>query len=121
MEDGRADGMTLRDYLAVPHIMSVQSYVGPDGSWRRRAFFPELEGCEVDGETAVEVIEAADRERVHWIVKRVARGAHVPVPRAPLAWVDASDVLAASGLEDWIPTVDGGARSPTSGSAGRAS
>ncbi len=76
--------MTLEEYLAVPYILAVESFEGPDGEWHRRASHPELPGCVVEGDSAVEVIEKLDQLRVQRIMDMLQRGEPVPVPRPPL-------------------------------------
>jgi predicted RNase H-like HicB family nuclease len=74
----------LEEYLAVPYILAVESIRKPDGNWLRRAEFPELPGCAVEAETAVEAVERVEEEKVRYIVERLERGEYVPVPRPPL-------------------------------------
>lgn len=76
--------MTLEEYLAIPYILAVESFEGPDGEWRRRASHPELPGCTVEGDSAVEVIEKLDHMRVRRIMEMLERGETIPVPRPPL-------------------------------------
>jgi predicted RNase H-like HicB family nuclease len=56
----------------------------PDGNWVRRAEYPELPGCVVEAETAVEAVEKLEEAKVRYIVERLERGEPVPVPRPPL-------------------------------------
>lgn len=76
--------MELEEYLAVPYILAVESVRKPDGSWVRRAEFPELPGCAVEAESAVEAVEQLEAEKVRYIAERLKRGEPVPVPRPPL-------------------------------------
>jgi predicted RNase H-like HicB family nuclease len=98
--------LPLREYLSVPYVLEVQSFPGADGSWRRCASFPELGAVSAEGESPVEVIEAAERARIRCIVERLARGEPVAVPRPPLSGVDVESLLASAGLEDWAGVVD---------------
>ncbi|MSQ27017.1 MAG: hypothetical protein EXR51_02620 [Dehalococcoidia bacterium] len=76
--------MSLEEYLAIPFILAVESFEGSDGDWLRRASFPELPGCVVEGYSAVEIIEKLDELRVRRIVEMMDKGEDIPVPRPPL-------------------------------------
>jgi hypothetical protein len=79
-----ADELTLDDYLRVPYRLLVESFEGPDGDWHRRASYPELPGCFVEGDEVVRIIDEVDALRVRMITRMVADGERVPVPRPPL-------------------------------------
>jgi predicted RNase H-like HicB family nuclease len=76
--------MRLSDHLAVPYVAVVFSVERPDGSWWRRAEYPELPGCAVEAPSAEEAMELLELERIRLIVTALARGDEVPVPRPPL-------------------------------------
>ena len=76
--------MNLEDYLAVPYKLIVESFEGPDGDWLRRASYPELPGCDVEGLWAVDVVDALDDLRVSLITGMFQRHEQIPVPRPPL-------------------------------------
>ncbi len=74
----------LEEHLAVPYKLIIESFEGPDGDWLRRASYPELPGCDVEGLWAVDVVEALEQLRVRMITD-MFRGRHeIPVPRPPL-------------------------------------
>lgn len=79
------DPERLRYHLGVPYVAVVESVEQPDGSWLRRAEYPELDGCAVEAESAVEALERLDLARRQTIVEALARGEEPPVPRPPLA------------------------------------
>lgn len=76
--------MTLEEYLAIPYILVVESFEGPDGEWLRRGSYPELPGCIVEGFWAVDVIAQLDELRVRRIMEMLRDGENIPVPRPPL-------------------------------------
>ncbi|HWG25571.1 hypothetical protein [Actinospica sp.] len=76
--------MRLSDHLAVPYVAVVYSVERPDGSWWRRAEYPELPGCAAEAPSAEDAMELLEDERVRLIVAAHARGEEVPVPRPPL-------------------------------------
>ncbi len=84
--------MDLREYLAVPYVLAIESVERPDGEWVRRAEYPELPGCAAEAHSAVEAIALLEEERVRYIQQRLDRGEPVPVPRPPLqSLLDALD------------------------------
>jgi hypothetical protein len=76
--------LNLEDYLAVPYKLIIESFEGPHGDWLRRASYPELPGCDVEGLWAVDVVEALDDLRVSLITGMFQRHEQIPVPRPPL-------------------------------------
>lgn len=76
--------MELSDHLAVPYVAVVYSVERSDGTWWRRAEYPELPGCAVEAPSATEAMERLEQARVEFIVAALARGEEVPVPRPPL-------------------------------------
>jgi len=73
----------LAYYEAVPYLLVVES-VERGGRWLRRAEHPELPGCFVEAESAIEAMEKLESERRRLIRHLWARGAPIPAPRAPL-------------------------------------
>jgi len=73
----------LAYYQAVPYLLVVES-VERGGRWWRRAAYPELPGCVVEADSAVEAIEQLERERLRLLAEHMRRGEPIPVPRPPL-------------------------------------
>ena len=73
----------LAYYEAVPYLLVVES-VERGGRWLRRAEHPELPGCFVECESAVEALEKLDGERLRLLRRLWDQGAPIPAPRAPL-------------------------------------
>jgi hypothetical protein len=78
--------MTIEEYLNVPYIMHIDSYQRPDGTWSRRAAYPELD-CVAESESIIEAISRLEEMRVTAIISRVTRNDPVPVPRSPLKYL----------------------------------
>ncbi len=76
--------LTLEEHLAVPYRLVMESFCDADGEWRRRASYPELPGCEVVGDSPVDIIEELDDLRERLINRLVREGRPVPTPRPPL-------------------------------------
>ncbi len=74
----------LEYYLSIPYVVAMESVQLPDGRWVRRAEFPELPGCYVDADWAVDALEQLEVEQVRYLQERLARGEPIPVPRPPL-------------------------------------
>ena len=62
----------------------MESFEASDGDWLRRASYPELPGCDVEGLWAVDVVDALDDLRVSLITGMFQRHEQIPVPRPPL-------------------------------------
>ena len=75
--------MELEEYLAVPYKLIMESFEGPDGDWLRRASYPELPGCDVEGLWAVDVVEALEQLRIQLITERFQHREYIPVPAHP--------------------------------------
>jgi len=73
----------LSYYEAIPYLLVLES-VERGGQWRRRAEYPELPGCAVEAETAIEAIDALEVKRADVLRQLWERGEAIPVPRAPL-------------------------------------
>jgi predicted RNase H-like HicB family nuclease len=76
--------MELSEHLAVPYVAVVYSVRRPDGSWWRRAEYPELPGCAAEAPSAADAMELLEQERVRLIAAAHAGGEEIPVPRPPL-------------------------------------
>jgi len=74
----------LDEFLAVPYKLVMESFEGPDGDWLRRASYPELPGCNVEGQWAVDVVDELEELRVRIITDRFHNQEFIPVPRPPL-------------------------------------
>ena len=79
-DDGVRD---LAYYEAVPYLLVVES-VERGGRWFRRAEHPELPGCFVEAESAVEAMDKLEDERRRLIRTMWELGETIPAPRAPL-------------------------------------
>lgn len=75
--------MTVEEYLAVPYKLVSYAARSEDGTWKRRAHFPELD-IWADADTLVEAIELLEEKRVDYIVDRLSAGEEIHVPRPPL-------------------------------------
>jgi hypothetical protein len=73
----------LVDYEAVPYVLVVES-VERGGEWLRRASYPELPGCLVEAQSALEAIERLDEERLRVLRRLWNGGSPIPLPRPPL-------------------------------------
>ena len=76
--------MTPEEHLAVPYILVIESFEGPDGTWLRRAEYPELPDCVGIAETPLEALDRLEEARVRLILERLEQGQPIPVPRPPL-------------------------------------
>jgi hypothetical protein len=74
----------LEWYLAVPHLLAVESVERPNGEWVRRAEYPELPDCYAEAYSAVDAMEVAAQRRVECIRRLLDSGQDVPVPEPPL-------------------------------------
>lgn len=82
--DALSDKLSTEELLRIPYVLEMWSTVARDGNWVRHAEYPELPGCSVDAQTAVEALRRIDELRVMTILDRSARGEPIPVPRPPL-------------------------------------
>jgi predicted RNase H-like HicB family nuclease len=76
--------VTAEEHLAVPYVLVMESFEGPDGTWLRRAAYPELPGCFVIALSPVEAFDRLEEARVRYILQHLERGEAVSVPRPPL-------------------------------------
>jgi hypothetical protein len=76
--------MDLDEYLAVPYKLVMESFEAHDGDWLRRASYPELPGCDVEGLWAVDIVDELEELRVEIITDRYRKHEYIPVPRPPL-------------------------------------
>lgn len=76
--------MKVRDYLSVPYLVEAQPIEG-NGEWTRRLRYPELAGCEAEGEDVETTFRELERQRIAEIIRRLRAGELPPVPRPPLA------------------------------------
>ena len=56
--------MDLAEHLAVPYVAVVFSVERPDGTWWRRAEYPELPGCAAEAPSAVDAMELLEQARI---------------------------------------------------------
>lgn len=73
----------LYENLAIPYVF-VMSAVEHDGTWVRRAEYPELPNCFVEALTAMSALEQLEQLRIRMIVEMHNRGELPPRPRPPL-------------------------------------
>lgn len=76
--------LSLEEHLAIPYRLVMESFEDVDGEWRRRASYPELPGCTVVGDSAVDVIDELDTLRERLIQQMLKTGIPIPIPRPPL-------------------------------------
>lgn len=73
----------LLEDLAVPYVL-VMSSIEENGTWVRRAAYPELPGCVTEAYSALDALEEIDALRVRIILDMRKRGERPPRPRPPL-------------------------------------
>jgi hypothetical protein len=78
------------DDLAVPYVIAIESVVAEDGTTLRRAWHPELPGCDVSAYSAQEALEELENCRQEYIRSALQRGEPLPRPRPPLRGVPAA-------------------------------
>jgi hypothetical protein len=76
--------MTPEEYLAIPYVLVVESLEASDGTWFRRARYPELD-VSADAFSPMDAIDKLEEVRISTILNRIERGETIPVPRAPLS------------------------------------
>ena len=74
----------LEYYLAVPHLLAIQSVEKPNGDWVRRAEYPELPDCSAEAYSALDAMEQVEELRAARIRELLERGERVPEPEPPL-------------------------------------
>lgn len=90
--------MSLAELLSIPFILGAES-VDDDGSWARRFEYPEIPGCTVHADAALDGLRALELLRVACLLATVAGGGEVPRPRSPLRSLDVAAQLRDFGLE----------------------
>jgi hypothetical protein len=90
--------MTLAELLSIPFIRGALSVSGDSGAWCRRFEYPEIPGCYVEAQTALDGMRALELTRVAQLLHMVAAGQHPPTPRAPLRSLDVAAQLRDFGL-----------------------
>ena len=75
--------MTPEEYLAIPYVLVVESLEGADGTWFRRARYPELD-VSADALSPMDAIDKLEEVRITTILNRIERNEPIPVPRPPL-------------------------------------
>lgn len=75
--------MTLDEYLAIPFVLVIETVQRPDGTWARRAQYPEL-GCAAEAESAFDALDRLELARISYISSRFQRGETIPAPRPSL-------------------------------------
>ncbi len=73
----------LAYYEAVPYVLVVES-VNRDGTWLRRAEYPELPGCAAEALSALDAVEQLEANRLRLLRQLWERREPIPVPRPPL-------------------------------------
>jgi hypothetical protein len=91
----------LEEYLAIPYRLVAYSAMGPDGSWRRFASYPEI-GCTTEADTPWEAQEQLEELRIRYIIDHVQRGEPIPVPRPPLKSLTTVLDLERLGFARWL-------------------
>ena len=89
--------MTPDEHLRVPYTMIIASVRRPDGTWTRRAEYPELPGCVAEADSPLDAIDQLEALRVQTILERLARGEVVPTPRPPLRRLEIAPPLPRTG------------------------
>jgi hypothetical protein len=89
---------TLRHYLSIPYRIEAETVEVEQGTWLRRATYPELLGCMAEAATIEEALERLERRRVDIIVALLHGGAAPPAPRPPLADCDPEGLMHRLGL-----------------------
>jgi hypothetical protein len=77
--------MELEEYLAIPHVLVVESFARPDGEWLRRVSYPQLPDCALEAVDVLDLLEEIERLRARRIQELLDRGEPVPAPYPPLA------------------------------------
>lgn len=95
---GSGESHSLWALLSVPYLIEASTTEGPDGTWVRRAAYPELPGCVAEAPSIEEALRQLERRRMEIIIDTVRSGARPPVPRLPLAGCDPRTLAAELGL-----------------------
>ena len=78
------NSLTPEEYLAIPYILVMESVEKPDGTWIRRAEYPELPGCVAEALSPLDALDKLEEARVRYILEKLRSEEPVPVPRPPL-------------------------------------
>ena len=78
-----SDAKSLDYYRAVPYVLVVESILR-DGTWLRRAAYPELPNCSVEASSAIDAMERLEHERLRVLQELWDRGEMIPEPRPAL-------------------------------------
>ncbi|MGD9960788.1 hypothetical protein [Nocardioides sp.] len=98
--------MNLDEYLRVPYLLEAESVESAPDVWIRRASYPELPGCEVEGDSIVDVLDDLERLKIKTIMAMLETGQVPPVPRALLGSASSAYELARLGLTDVVASAD---------------
>ena len=95
-------GLDLDEFLAVPYTLVMESFETPNGDWLRRASYPELPGCGVEGLWAVDIVSELENLRVQIITERFHKHEYIPVPRPALKSHSPALDKARLGFAKWL-------------------
>jgi len=76
--------MELAEYMAIPYIAVIYSIETPEGTWVRRAEYPELPGCVAEASNVLDAMDQLEELRIRLVAQAYHRGEEIPVPRPPL-------------------------------------
>lgn len=76
--------MNLAEYMAIPYMAVVYSVERPDGTWVRRAEYPELPNCVAEAPDVLTAIDELEEKRIRYLSDAYRRGEEIPIPRPPL-------------------------------------
>jgi hypothetical protein len=91
--------MTLTQLLSIPFMRGAESVSDETGAWARRFEYPEIPGCVIEAQTALDGLRALELLRVARLLTTVAGGHEPPCPRPPLQSLDVAGQLKDFGLE----------------------
>jgi predicted RNase H-like HicB family nuclease len=101
------NSLTPEEYLAIPYTLVMESVEKPDGTWIRRAEYPELPGCVAEAVSPLDALDKLEEARVRYILGRLRRGEPVPAPRPPLRSRTASAMQELLRFERELASADG--------------
>jgi hypothetical protein len=91
--------MTLAELLSIPFIRGAESVSDESGAWSRRFEYPEIRGCVIEAETALNGLRALELLRVARLLRAIGTGQAIPCPRPPLRSLDVAGQLRDFGLD----------------------